>query len=241
MLRIGAAHDDVATPTTLRQMTDFTNPDTTDPDTTYKDTQKDTRMDDRAENTIGVAPLDASSPTENSARRHLLKALVAGGIAAIAVPAIGSRAGAASDGSTELRNPADNARLNAAIERETRMVTTCKAAVDATSDADFKAAFLLIHDHHLAYAQAFKGYLGSSADTPKDTSVLAPVAGDAATIAAALATLEDQTVAIHLGILADLKGADAASLVASIITTEARHGAALAMVSGSSPVAAAGN
>lgn len=229
MLGIGAAPDGAATPTTSRQTTDPTN----------KDTQKDTRMDDRAENINGVTPIDASSPAENSARRNLLKALVAGGIAAIAVPPFASRAGAASDGSTEHRNPVDNARLNAAIERETRMVATCKAAVDATSDADFKAAFLLIHDHHLAYAQAIKGYLGSSAVTPKDDAALAPVSGGATAIAAALATLEDQTVAIHLGILAELKGVDAASLVASIITTEARHGAALALVSGSSPAAAA--
>jgi hypothetical protein len=56
-----------------------------------------------------------------------------------------------------------------------------------------------------------------------------------------LAQLEDATATIHTDILAILTGMDAAKLIASIIIVEARHAAALAMISGSSPLAASGN
>lgn len=194
-------------------------------------------MTDHADNSTVAAAGDEHA----SARRRLLSVLAAGGLAAVVSPLVGARAQAASDGSPDHRDPADDARLNAAIERETRMVATCKAAVSATPDGDFHDAFLLIHDHHLAYAQAIKGYLGTSAVAPRNVSALAPIAGRAEAIAAVLAGLEDETVAIHLGILAELKGVDAAALVASIITVEARHAAALAYVSGSSVIAATGN
>jgi hypothetical protein len=59
-------------------------------------------------------------------------------------------------------------------------------------------------------------------------------------MAAQLAALENQTVEIHTGILAGLIGLNAATLIASIITVEARQAAALTFVSGSTPLAAAG-
>jgi hypothetical protein len=54
-----------------------------------------------------------------------------------------------------------------------------------------------------------------------------------------LAALEEETVAIHTSNLASLRGINAASLVASIITVEARHVAALNIIAGTSPIAVA--
>jgi hypothetical protein len=58
-------------------------------------------------------------------------------------------------------------------------------------------------------------------------------------MASLLSGLEDETVTIHTNSLSGLIGMNAASLVASIITVEARQAAALALVSGSSALAAA--
>jgi hypothetical protein len=54
-----------------------------------------------------------------------------------------------------------------------------------------------------------------------------------------MATLEEETVAMHTNSLETLRGVDAASLVASIIVVEARHIAALNVIAGTSPIAAA--
>ena len=155
----------------------------------------------------------------------------------VAAPLLAGHASAASDAPT--RDAADNGPLNAGLEREMRMAATCLAAVNATSNADDKAAFTLIHDHHVAYAQAIKGTLGTEAGVGSNEP-LASVRGTTAQIAGTLARLEEETIAAHLGILAALRGTSAASLVASIITVEARHVAALGIVSGQSPLAAAG-
>lgn len=198
-------------------------------------------MDDRAEiQSDATLEMDVAQP-DSHARRRLLSALMAGGLAAVTAPSLLGRASAATDGSPEHRSAADNARLNAAFEHETRMTATYKAAVGATTDQEFQAAFLLVHDHHLAYAQALKGYLGTDARTPGNTSPLATVQGTTAAMSGALAALEESTVSLHLSTLAQLKGIDAASLLASIVSTEARHAAALALVSGKNPAAVAGN
>jgi hypothetical protein len=135
------------------------------------------------------------------------------------------------------RDAADNAALNAALIRESRMAATYALAVAITSGDD-KAALLLIHDHHVAYAQALKGYLATEA-VAASTQALATPSGSIAAIAGQMATLEEETVTIHTNSLESLRGINAASLVASIITVEARHVAALNVIAGTSPIAAA--
>jgi hypothetical protein len=56
-----------------------------------------------------------------------------------------------------------------------------------------------------------------------------------------MAALENETLAGHTARLGTLVGMDAAKLVASIITVEARHAAALSLLGGASPLAAAGS
>lgn len=183
------------------------------------------------------ADLSPMTHDQTTTRRRVIAGLLAGSAAAVAAPLLASGASAATDAPT--RDAADNGPLNAGLERESRMVATCLAAVNAISNADDKAAITLIHDHHVAYVQALKGALGTAAGAGSDQP-LAAVSGSTADIAGTLARLEEETIAAHLGILASLRGTSAASLVASIITVEARHVAALGIVSGQSPLAAAG-
>lgn len=186
---------------------------------------------------------------ENSAtsRRRLLTSLLAGGAFAAAAPVLASRASAAESGSTATtvappnRDDADNATLNALSRREAQMVATYAGAVKATKNADDVAALTLIHDHHVAYQQAINGYLGRHADIPTPASPLASASGNFSSDANQLAALETATMNQHIDALNSLNGMDAATLVASIITMEARHSAALAVVAGSAPLTAAGN
>jgi hypothetical protein len=176
-----------------------------------------------------------------TSRRRLLSALIAGGAFASAAPLLASRASAAEAGpSFPNRDPRDNNSLNNALAREARMVGTYRLAVAAVSADDDVAGLTLILDHHIAYVQAIKGYLGPDAKAAPETPLSNP-SGSVTAMAAGLAQLEDATATIHTDILAILTGMDAAKLIASIIIVEARHAAALDMISGSSPLAASGN
>lgn len=190
---------------------------------------------------------------ENSAtsRRRLLTSLLAGGAFAAAAPVLASRASAADTTTTEAptattvappnRDAADNGTLNALARREAQMVATYAAAIKATKDANDVAALTLIHDHHVAYVQAIAGYVGRTAVDTSGATSLAGAAGSFSANANQLAGLETATMNQHIDALNSLNGLDAATLVASIITMEARHSAALALVSGLAPLTAAGN
>ena len=185
-----------------------------------------------------VEQIQSQSPdTPTTSRRQLLASLLAGGALAVATPTLARRASAAGSDIPK-KDARDNATLNAALERESQMVATYALAVAATANEDDKAALLLIHDHHIAYVDALRGYLATDAQTPSGRAIGSPN-GTFASIANQLASLEDETVTIHTNNLASLIGINAASLVASIITMEARHSAALSIVAGASPIAAA--
>lgn len=181
-------------------------------------------------------------PEGTTSRRKLIASLLAGGAIAASAPFLASQASAAGRPDVDLpappkRDAADNAALNAALVRESRMAATYAIAV-AASSGDDKIALLHIHDHHVAYAQAIKGYLATEAGAPSNQPLANPTGGIAA-LAGQLATLEEETVNIHTNSLETLRGVDAASLVASIIVVEARHIAALNVIAGTSPIAAA--
>lgn len=191
--------------------------------------------------------------TENNAtsRRRLLTSLLAGGAFAAAAPVLASRASAADEGTGMMassattvappnRDAADNNTLNALAHREAQMVATYEAAVKATKDDNDKAALSLILDHHVAYKQAIEGYLGNAVRSSAAAS-LAGASGTFSSDANQLAGLETATMNQHIDALNSINGLDAATLIASIITMEARHSAALALVSGLAPLTAAGN
>ena len=181
-----------------------------------------------------------SPNTMTTSRRHLIASLLAGGAAVVAAPVLVGRASA--EGVTDVphRDPADNAPLNAGLERETRMAATYRVAVAAVSKDDDKAALSLILDHHVAYAQAIQGYLATKVVAPNAAPLASP-SGSFAQIAVQLASLEDETTTIHIDSLGTIKGLDASTLIASIVTVEARHAAALTLVAGATPLIAAGN
>jgi hypothetical protein len=182
-----------------------------------------------------------SPETSVTSRRRLLSALVAGGAFATAAPLLASRASAADSGSSSpSRDPQDNNALNNALAREARMVGTYRLAAAAVSADDEVAGLTLILDHHIAYVHAIKGYLGPDAKDAPETPLSSP-SGSLKAMAAGLAQIEDDTATIHTDILAILSGMDAAKILASIIIVEARHSAALNMISGTSPLVASGN
>jgi polynucleotide 5'-kinase involved in rRNA processing len=119
------------------------------------------------------------------------------------------------------------------------MVATYKKAIIGLTKDDL-IAMTLILDHHVAYADALKGYLAVDVVNPSSAPLASP-AGTIASVARQLATLEDQTATIHTNIIGTIKGLDAATLLASIVIVEARHAAALELIAGSTPIAAAGN
>lgn len=123
------------------------------------------------------------------------------------------------------RSTADKAALNNAIALETDLVATYAAVESATSGDDL-AAVTLIKNHHTAYVQAISGYLGRDSVVPAGNASAVPLTNFAAA-APALAALEAAAVNAHITTLRGLQGLDAANLVASIITVEARHQAAL--------------
>ena len=132
----------------------------------------------------------------------------------------------------------DNSALNAALAREVRLVGTYRAAVELANEDD-KVALALILDHHIAYANAFKGLLGTQAREAAETPMLQPSGGFDA-MASALANLENQSAKSHVDMLAGLKGLDASALVASIVTVTVRTATALSIAAGAAPLAAAG-
>lgn len=181
-------------------------------------------------------------PEATTSRRRLIASLLAGGAVAATAPFLSSVASAAEESGPSTtapphRDSADNATLNAALARESSMAATYAIAVGAATGDD-QAALLLVHDHHVAYAQALKGYLATEVATVSGQPLARP-SGSVAGMARQLAALEEETVAIHTNNLSTLRGINAAALVASIITVEARHVAALNIIAGTSPIAAA--
>jgi hypothetical protein len=82
--------------------------------------------------------------------------------------------------------------------------------------------------HHLAYAQSINGLIGKDATNKRNEGVYSAYASQMATGSAAyrtLQSLENTLVATHTDILSRLENHDAATLVASIITVEARQSA----------------
>ena len=182
-------------------------------------------------------------PQSATSRRQLLSSLLAGGAVAVAAPMLAGRASAAEGATTTTapprRDPQDTAIINAALIRESQVVATYKAAVAAVTDKDDIAGLTLIHEHHVAYVQALTGFLGTEAEKPSKSPLATP-SGSFNAIASQLAAIENATVDIHVNSMARIVGLDAAKLISSIITMEARHAAALAVVSGTAPLTAAG-
>ena len=108
----------------------------------------------------------------------------------------------------------------------------------ATKDFDDneRAVLATIRESHEAYATSLSGELGR--DAPQEINPIfddlkSSFGGDKASVLEAAYGIESTAVATHTEILSKLQGTDGASLIASILIVEARHGTALACLNGS--------
>ena len=104
-----------------------------------------------------------------------------------------------------------------------------KKAVESGKYSDDEAAMLtMFGEHHNTYAQAMNGLIGKVATNKRNDSLYSTHVGQlgsAQAAYAALQSLENTLAATNTDILGQLRGLDAARILASIITTEARMAA----------------
>ncbi len=102
-------------------------------------------------------------------------------------------------------------------------------------DAEQRAVIATIRESHDAYAASISAILGRLApQTPNPVveSLSSTFSGDKSKVLDAAYGLESTAVATHTEILGKLQGTDGASLIASILIVEARHGTVLAYLNG---------
>lgn len=183
-----------------------------------------------------------NSPDQRAiSRRALLASLTA---AAVASPLLASRARAEDmSPATTVAPPAqpvasDKPLLDGLRAVELALVALYKDAMSTAGLSDEETAIIaLFESHHQAYADSLSALLGRDAISARDqvtyaTYATAMKATSFDALAPTLATIENGAAKRHTVALASLKGLDGANLVASIISIEARHGAALQSVSG---------
>lgn len=176
-----------------------------------------------------------------TSRRALLSALIG---AAVAAPLVASRA-SAEDGPTEttVAPPTQPVASDKPLLDALRAVELALTALyaDATQIAgltdDEKAIVELLHSHHQAYADSLSGLLGTASKSARDAVTYARYAAamkvtSFAALAPTVVEMENGAAKRHTAALARIKGLDGANLVASIIAIEARHGAAVASITG---------
>lgn len=161
-----------------------------------------------------------------ASRRGLL-AMLGGGAVASAAGLLAAAGAVAAESDAPRRDPADAGALNQALFSERSAVARYRSYVASAALSDDERAVLLwFHDHHQAYCDALKAYLGP--DAARDPGAFLPdsSAGFAAA-AADLVGTEASLVRLHSDAIGSLKGTEAAALMASIVLVEARHEAAL--------------
>jgi Ferritin-like domain len=102
-------------------------------------------------------------------------------------------------------------------------------------DDNTRAVMATIRESHDAYAASLSGILGRLAPqevNPVFDDAKGGFSGDLSAILQAAYDFESTLVATHTDVLSKLQGTDGASLIASILIVEARHGTVLASMSG---------
>lgn len=103
-------------------------------------------------------------------------------------------------------------------------------------DSNTRAVLATLRESHDAYAASLSGILGRQAPQAVDPvfdTLKSTFGGDKKSILDAAYALESTAVATHTDVLGKLQGTDGASLIASILIAEARHGTVLAYLNGS--------
>jgi superoxide dismutase len=124
---------------------------------------------------------------------------------------------------------ADKQLLDFALSAELSVHDLYITAIDSGMlSADERSMMEMFSEHHKSYAQSLNGLLGKAATNSRNEALYSTYAGQLTTAQAmnrVLQSVENTMVATHTDILSSLQGMDGATLVASIITVEARHAA----------------
>ena len=130
---------------------------------------------------------------------------------------------------TKMPTTADKQLLDFALSAELSVHDLYLKAIDSGMlSADEKLMMQMFSEHHKAYAQSLNGLLGKEASNTRNEALFSTYAGQltsAQAMSRVLQSVENTMVATHTDILSSLQGLDGATLVASIITVEARHAA----------------
>ena len=103
-------------------------------------------------------------------------------------------------------------------------------------DDNTRAVLATIRESHDAYAASLSAILGRHAPqtvNPVFDTLQSDFGGDKKSVLDAAYALESTAVATHTDVLGKLQATDGASLIASILIVEARHGTVLAYMNGS--------
>jgi hypothetical protein len=172
---------------------------------------------------------------QRSSRRGLIAAGV-GGAALSLLPFLSGRADAADTTTTAPpKRPTadDTALLGAAQQVELTTLALYDQAIGKAKGWTPEQATLMttLREAHHAFANAISGLLGRVAPNGPNETILAQrgskFTGNSGDVLLAAADLESSLVATHLDVLAKLQGVNGAALVASILSSEARHVTAL--------------
>ena len=124
---------------------------------------------------------------------------------------------------------ADKQLLDCALSAELSVHDLYVTAINSGMlSADEKLMMEMFSEHHKSYAQSLNGLLGKAATNTRNEALYTTYAGQLTSAQAmnrVLQSIENTMVATHIDILSSLEGMDGATLVASIITVEARHAA----------------
>ena len=136
---------------------------------------------------------------------------------------------AAPSAPTKMPTTADKQLLDFALSAELSVHDLYLKAIDSGMlSADEKLMMQMFSEHHKAYAQSLNGLLGKEASNTRNEALFSTYSGQltsAQAMSRVLQSVENTMVATHTDILSSLQGLDGATLVASIITVEARHAA----------------
>jgi ferritin-like protein len=190
------------------------------------------------------------APADSAIMRRRLLGIGLGGAAASLLPFLGGRASATTPpGSTsdttaattttsppKLPTDDDVALLGFAqsVELAARELYDVALGTDGFDDNQ-RAVIATIRESHDAYAaslSALLGRLAPQAINPVVDDLESSFGGDVSSVLDAAYALESTAVATHLDILGELRGTAGASLIASILIVEARHGTVLAYMNG---------
>jgi hypothetical protein len=196
--------------------------------------------------------IDVTEPAQpDSALRRRLLGIGLGGAAVSLLPFLVGRAGATTPSSAPADTAAATTTTTSPPKRPTDKDVTLLgfaqtielaarnlydvALATKDFDANERAVLATIRESHEAYATSLSAELGRQAPqevNPIFDDLRSSFSGDKSSVLDAAYSLESTAVATHIEILAELQGTDDASLLASILIVEARHGTVLAYLNG---------